>query len=127
MVNRAPGPALIGHIDWRPANVRFGPEGDLVAVYDWDSIQLTHRVHILAGACSGLSPEKMIDFLCAYQNHDGHRLTQDELLGVAGRVVWSHAMWARFELSRGLPVEEQRFVNRLKADAAAYPLAVDQA
>src|ERR1700736_3820882 len=33
-VQHAPGPPLIGYVDWRPDNVRLTPQGELAAVYD---------------------------------------------------------------------------------------------
>ena len=114
----------MGHVDWRPDNVRVDDEGALVGVYDWDSLQLTSRVHVLAGASTGLSPAGMAAFLDAYQRHSKVSLSKAERRAVAGRVIWSHATWARFELARGLPDDEQRFVPRLRDDLRLYLAAV---
>src|SRR5207248_1530936 len=120
LAEEAPGPRIVGHVDWRPDNVRIDDRGALVAVYDWDSIQLTGRVHMLAGASTGWSPEGMAAFLDAYGRHAGLRLSVAERRAVAGRVIWSHAIRARFELIRGVPEDECRFVPRLRDDLRDY-------
>jgi hypothetical protein len=122
-VQHAPGPSLIGYVDWRPDNVRLTPQGELAAIYDWDSIQVTGRVHLLAGACSGLTPEAMAAFLSTFEQVTGETLNRNQRLAVAGRVVWSRAMWARYEHVRRLPAAEQRFASHLRDDAIAYPRA----
>ena len=123
----APGPTMIGHVDWRPDNVRLRSDGSLAVVFDWDSIQLTQRVHFLAGGCSGLDPEGMAEFLSAFEAATGAIISRDERLSVAARVVWSHALWARFEYARALPVTDQRFGPRLREDVERYPAALGAA
>ncbi|HET6874301.1 MAG TPA: phosphotransferase [Acidimicrobiales bacterium] len=118
-----PGPELVGHVDWRPDNVRFAPDKGLAAVYDWDSIQLTHLVHLLAGACTGLRPDGMAAFLQAHDEATGTALARPARLAVAGRVVWSHAIWARYEEVEGRRSDDQRFLPRLVEDARAYRAA----
>lgn len=59
LAESVPGPMVIGHIDWRPDNVRIATDGTLAAVFDWDSVQLTHRVHVITGACTALSPQDL--------------------------------------------------------------------
>lgn len=120
LAEAAPGPKVIGHIDWRPDNVRIDTEGTLAAVFDWDSVQLTHRVHVLAGACTAMSPEDVGRFLDRYEHHAGVRLATEERAAVAGRVIWSRAIWARYELVRRLPESELRFVPRLISDVGDY-------
>jgi Ser/Thr protein kinase RdoA (MazF antagonist) len=116
----APGPRVIGHIDWRPDNVRIRADGTLAVVYDWDSVQHTHRVHILAGACVSLSPDGMCRFLSAYDAENPGKLTGEERRAVAGRVIWSRAALARFELVRQIPTADQRFVPNLQRDLTQY-------
>lgn len=116
----APGRRVVGHIDWRPDNVRLTATGDLEAVFDWDSVQLTHHVHVLAGACSGLEPKDMSRFLSTYETAAGARLSPAERRAVAGRVIWSRAILARFELVRQLPASECRVVPRLRTDVGVY-------
>jgi hypothetical protein len=124
IAEQAPGPKIVGHIDWRPDNVRVNEDGSLAAVLDWDSVQLTHRVHMLAGACASLSPENMAAFLDSFQTAAETELSVDERRAVAGRVVWSRASLARYELVRGLPEAELRIAPHLTNDADAYLAAV---
>jgi aminoglycoside phosphotransferase (APT) family kinase protein len=116
----APGPRVIGHIDWRADNVRVNDDGTLAAVFDWDSVQLTHHVHHLAGACCSLRPSAMARFLAAYDDAVGTPLSADERRAVAGRVIWSRACWAKFELVRALPEPDLRFVPRLEREVDDY-------
>ena len=116
----APGPKVIGHVDWRPDNVRTGPDGELAAVFDWDSVQHTHRVHILAGGCAGLPPEGMAEFLAAYDARAESPLSADERRSVAGRIIWTRAALARFELLRQLPASDQRVAPSLERDVTSY-------
>jgi Ser/Thr protein kinase RdoA (MazF antagonist) len=116
----APGPRVIGHIDWRADNVRVNDDGTLAAVFDWDSVQLTDHVHVVAGACAALRPQALARFLAAYGAAVGTPLTTAERRAIAGRVIWTRATWARFELVRGLSEDELRFVPRLQRDVDAY-------
>jgi hypothetical protein len=116
----APGPKVIGHVDWRPDNVRTGPDGELAAVFDWDSVQYTHRVHILAGGCASLSPEGMGEFLGAYDARAESPLSSDERRSVAGRIIWSRAALARYELMRQLPTSDQHVAPTLERDVTSY-------
>jgi hypothetical protein len=120
IADSAPGPKMIGHTDWRPDNVRLHADGRLAAVFDWDSVQLTHHVHIVAGACTSLHPPALRRFLAAYDAATGTTLSFDERRAIAGRVIWSRACWAQFELVRQLPAAELRFVPRLQRDVDAY-------
>ena len=40
-------------------------------------------------------------------------------------MIWTHAMWSKFELIRRLPEHEQRFVPCLRQDARDYLAVVD--
>jgi hypothetical protein len=116
----APGERVIGHIDWRAENVRINDDGTLAAVFDWDSVQLTDHVHVVAGACAALRPNAVSRFLAAYVDAAGAPLSIAERRAIAGRVIWTRATWARFELVRRLPVAELRFAPRLRRDVDAY-------
>jgi hypothetical protein len=37
------GESVVGHTDWKVGHVRFGADGRVVAVFDWDSLALTHE------------------------------------------------------------------------------------
>ena len=65
----------------------------------------------------------MAAFLQAHDEATGSALSRPARLAVAGRVVWSHAIWARYEEVEGRSPDEQRFLPRLVDDAHAYRAA----
>ncbi|HEY3957074.1 MAG TPA: hypothetical protein VGM53_27215 [Streptosporangiaceae bacterium] len=93
----APG-AVIGHCDWLASNVRW--EGDeLLVVHDWDSMAADGEA-VLAGFAaavhSAVSPDEPAtvgetgQFLDAYGDARGQRLSTDEV-----QLSWAAGVWTR--------------------------------
>lgn len=124
-------PTVVGHADWESQNLRWSGT-DLAVAHDWDSLAALPEA-VLVGAAASTFPsgdqpvvasiEATQDFLDAYQDRRGRRLTADErrVTWVAGLLpVLFNARVEALERRRQqiLPVLDEQVARRLElADA----------
>jgi Ser/Thr protein kinase RdoA (MazF antagonist) len=112
----ADAPRTLVHGDWRIENVRVA-EGDVVAIYDWDSIGLEPETHAVATAARTFccdwdrddiarfpAPSEIAAFVADYETARGAPFTAGERDHIAASIVASLAYGARCEHSIGWPV-----------------------
>jgi hypothetical protein len=92
-------PCVLGHADFEAQNLRWhdGPDGDVWAVHDWDSLAWQPEA-ALVGAASGVFPkagpatlppiESSEAFLAAYQDLRGRRFAAEEQ-----EIAWAASLW----------------------------------
>jgi hypothetical protein len=104
-------PQVIGHGDWRAENVRFA-EGEVVAVYDWDSLRVLSEPRLLGSAAHYFtsdfrvegrvqlpSLDEAIAFVDDYAAARGVAFDEQELREVKAALVYAMAYTARCEHS----------------------------
>lgn len=100
---------MLGHIDWRPANVRLDDAGRVVALYDMDSVQLAPEPILVgraaAGACSCAA--EVQTWIDAYEASSGRRLSLADRATALAAAKWQVAVWAMYEQRRDIPHAER--------------------
>jgi hypothetical protein len=102
-------PLVVGHMDWSAKNMRF-QNGQLSAVYDWDSLRLEHELVIVGNAAKGFlvtwyveagelvpTPEEMQQFVRDYEAARSQTFTAAELRVITAAFIYSMAYTARCE------------------------------
>jgi hypothetical protein len=99
-------PLVIGHSDWRVQHVRVA-DGELAAVYDWDSLMLMSEPQAVGSAAFGYpmnwangqtdlpTLEEATGFIRDYEAARGEPFTSGELRAVRGSLVYSMAYASR--------------------------------
>jgi hypothetical protein len=103
------GVELVGHTDWSAKHLRFDADLQVMAVYDWDSVN-TDLEPLLAGTAAGSftyteelaheifvwpSAEESLAFLDEYEAARGRRFTAGERRSAHGACVYLRAYAAR--------------------------------
>ena len=104
-------PQVVGHFDWRVQNLGVS-DGELVAIYDWDSVTAGREPTIAAAAAYGhchdwsIEPpaalgtvDEMFAFIADYESARGAAFTSAERAQVAAQLLYSVAYGARCEHS----------------------------
>lgn len=102
-------PLRIGHMDWSVKNMRFY-NGQLSAVYDWDSLRMENELIILGNALKGFlttwyvnvksivpTPEEVNLFIQDYESAREQAFTRSEQQKIRAAFLYSMAYTARCE------------------------------
>ncbi len=105
----AAGPAVIGHRDWSAHNMRFGRDGEVSVVYDWDSLAVGPEAVLVGGVASTFPviwslevrkyppPEVAADFVRDYETARGRRFGPAERVVIGAAATYSLSYTARCE------------------------------
>jgi hypothetical protein len=109
--NEADGPRVVGHMDWRIQNVGVS-DGELVAIFDWDSIAIGLESGVAAAAAYGFchdwstdrpaaltTVDEMFAFIADYEQARDIAFTTSERRIVEAQLVYSLSYGARCEHS----------------------------
>lgn len=103
------GAEVVGHTDWSAKHLRFDPELQLTALYDWDSVTVGREPE-LAGTAAGSftyteeleqaidvwpSPSESEAFLAEYEEERGEEFTAEERAVARAACVYLRAYAAR--------------------------------
>ncbi len=105
----AAGPAVIGHRDWSAHNMRFGRDGEVSVVYDWDSLAVGPEAVLVGGVASTFPviwslavrkyppPADAVDFVRDYETARGKRFDPAERIVIGAAATYSLSYTARCE------------------------------
>lgn len=105
--DEVPSPSVIAHTDWSLRNIRFH-DGDVSAIYDWDSVALLPEAEAVGLAASSWcktgegrdptpGPEEIAAFIEAYDEARRHRLSSAGRRAAFAAAVYGLAYTARCE------------------------------
>jgi aminoglycoside phosphotransferase (APT) family kinase protein len=103
ITDRNVGTELVGHTDWSAKHLRFSPQLELLALYDWDSVTTGREPNLVGTAAGSFTYTEELD----------------EEISVWPSVEESLAFIADYEAARGMPFSE---VERNAAQAACVYL-----
>lgn len=102
------GDFVIGHFDWRVEHARFGPNAELVATYDWDSVHEERETVMVGANAHAFTADweredivrvprvaEMAAFVDEYEAARGKPFTSAERKTIAASCVYSMAYTAR--------------------------------
>lgn len=110
ILNKSGGPMVVGHMDWRPENLRFDEHG-IAAIFDWDSVKLCAEPALVGSNATGFtanwesgvdpypSPEESDSFVADYESARGAPFTTGEKRIVDAARLYRLAYSARCEHS----------------------------
>lgn len=93
------GRRVVGHADWLPHNVRM-VRGDIVAVYDWDSVAIGLEPYFVGKACVFGSAAQADTFVSDYGDARDAALNRSERRLAFAVAAWMLAFLARWEHSQ---------------------------
>jgi aminoglycoside phosphotransferase (APT) family kinase protein len=104
------GETVVGHTDWKVGHLRFDDRGQVVAVFDWDSLALTHEPAVVGEAahafCADWEAENYIctptidealAFIADYEAARGRPFSAEEGSACHAAFVYACAYTARCE------------------------------
>jgi hypothetical protein len=106
----SPGELVVGHSDWRVQHVRFA-DGDVTAVYDWDSLMLMSEPQAVGSAAYGFTMnwatgdlrlptvKEGSAFVAEYEEARGRPFSPAERRSARASLVYTMAYTARCEHS----------------------------
>jgi hypothetical protein len=118
----------IAHTDWSARNIRV-QDGEVVAVYDWDSLsRVAEAVAIGQAAATWCSfgepddpvapgPEETLAYISAYETAAGHQLTRQQQRAAQAAALWVLCYTARCE--HAIEATTGRLIDRARARLAS--------
>jgi len=109
ITDRNVGVELVGHTDWSAKHLRFGPQLELTALYDWDSVTTDLEPSLVGTAAGSFTYTEELDedidvwpsaaeslaFVAEYEEERGRPFDEDERAATCAACVYLRAYAAR--------------------------------
>ncbi len=128
----AAGKRVLGHFDWRVEHARFGPDGEVVATYDWDSLHDERETVMVGAAAHAFTTDwsrsdivrvpriaEIAGFVDDYEAARGSDFAPAERRTIAASCVYSLAYTARCNHALDGDDDNGDFRPLLRAEAGA--------